>query len=142
MAKFLIDEIYKSVKGLNPNAELNDGAVVTVEGWIRTNRSNNKIGFISLNDGSCFSCCQIVYEDDKLSNYAEIAKLLTGCAVKITGRLIVTPGAKQPFEINADEAELLGDCDQSYPLQKKRHSLEFLRDPASSSQNQYLYGCV
>lgn len=128
MAKFLIDEIYKSVKGLNPNAELNDGAVVTVEGWIRTNRSNNKIGFISLNDGSCFSCCQIVYEDDKLSNYAEIAKLLTGCAVKITGRLIVTPGAKQPFEINADEAELLGDCDQSYPLQKKRHSLEFLRE--------------
>lgn len=128
MAKFLIDEIYKSVKGLIPNAALVDGAEVTVEGWIRTNRSNNKVGFISLNDGSCFSCCQVVYESEKISNYADISKLLTGCAVKITGKLILTPEAKQPFEINAVEAELLGDCDASYPLQKKRHSLEFLRE--------------
>ena len=128
MADYLIDEIYKSVKGLVPNDGLCDGAPVTVEGWIRTNRSNNKIGFISLNDGSCFSCCQVVYEADKLGNYADIAKLLTGCAVKITGRLVITPDAKQPFEINASEIELLGDCDASYPLQKKRHSLEFLRE--------------
>lgn len=128
MSKYLFDEIYKSVKGLMPIDELVDGATVTVEGWIRTNRSNNKIGFISMNDGSCFSCVQIVYEEEKLSNYAEIAKLLTGCAVKVTGKLIITPEAKQPFEINATEAELLGACDSAYPLQKKRHSLEFLRE--------------
>ncbi|MBQ8395420.1 MAG: asparagine--tRNA ligase [Oscillospiraceae bacterium] len=128
MSKYLIDEIYKSVKGLCPNDELTEGALVTVEGWIRTNRSNNKIGFISLNDGSCFSCCQIVYEDEKINNFADISKLLTGCAVKITGKLIITPEAKQPFEINATEAELLGACDSAYPLQKKRHSLEFLRE--------------
>lgn len=128
MAKYLIDEIYKSVKGLVPVEALTDGAVVTVEGWIRTNRSNNKVGFISLNDGSCFTCCQIVYESEKIGNYGEISKLLTGCAVRITGRLIITPEAKQPFEINADSAELLGDCDATYPLQKKRHSLEFLRE--------------
>ncbi len=128
MTKYLFDEIYKSVKGVAPIDELVDGATVTVEGWIRTNRSNNKIGFISMNDGSCFSCVQIVYEEEKLANFAEISKLLTGCAVKIIGKLIITPEAKQPFEINATEAELLGACDSAYPLQKKRHSLEFLRE--------------
>ncbi len=128
MSKYLFDEIYKSVRGVAPIDELVDGAVVTVEGWIRTNRSNNKIGFISMNDGSCFSCVQIVYEEEKLANFAEISKLLTGCAVKVTGKLIITPEAKQPFEINAIEAELLGACDAAYPLQKKRHSLEFLRE--------------
>ena len=128
MPKFSLDQIYKSVKGLMPDENLTQGAIVTVEGWIRTNRSNNKIGFISLNDGSCFSCCQIVYEEEKLFNFEAISKLLTGCAVKITGTLVITPEAKQPYEINATEAEVLGDCDQSYPLQKKRHSLEFLRE--------------
>ena len=68
MAKYSIDEIYKSVKGLMPNAALCEGAEITIEGWIRTNRSNNKIGFISLNDGSCFTCCQVVYEAEKISN--------------------------------------------------------------------------
>lgn len=126
--KFLIDEIYKSVRGQVPKAELVTGADVTLEGWIRTNRSSNKIGFISLSDGSCFGCCQIVYEEGVLSNYAEISKLLTGCAVRVSGKLVITEGAKQPFELNASEIELLGDCDASYPMQKKRHSLEFLRE--------------
>ena len=70
----------------------------------------------------------MVYEAEKIANYADISKLLTGCAIRITGKLVITPEAKQPFEINASEAELLGDCDASYPLQKKRHSLEFLRE--------------
>lgn len=126
--KFLVDEIYKSVRGQLPRAELVTGADVTLEGWIRTNRSSNKIGFISLSDGSCFGCCQIVYEEENLANYAEISKLLTGCAVKVSGKLVITEGAKQPFELNASEIELLGDCDSSYPMQKKRHSLEFLRE--------------
>ena len=126
--KYLIDEIYKSVRGLMPRAELCSGADITLEGWIRTNRSSNKIGFIALNDGSCFQNCQIVYEEDKVANYAEIAKLLTGCSVRVSGKLVITEGAKQPFELNASEVELLGDCDASYPLQKKRHGLEFLRE--------------
>ena len=128
MSKFSIDQIYKSVKGLIPIQDLCDGAEITLEGWIRTNRSNNNIGFISLNDGSCFSCCQIVYENGRLSNYDDISRLLTGCSLRVTGRLVITPGAKQPFELNASEAEVLGQCDASYPLQKKRHSLEFLRE--------------
>ena len=82
--KYLIDEIYKSVRGLMPRAELCSGADITLEGWIRTNRSSNKIGFIALNDGSCFQNCQIVYEEDKVANYAEIAKLLTGCSVRVS----------------------------------------------------------
>lgn len=126
--KYLIDEIYKSVRGLEPKDGLVSGADVTLEGWIRTNRSSNKIGFISLNDGSCFLNCQIVYEEDKLSNYVDVAKYLTGCSIRVTGRLVITQGAKQPFEVNASEIELLGDCDSSYPMQKKRHSLEFLRE--------------
>ena len=126
--KYLINEIYGSVTGKKPVAELTSGAEVTVEGWIRTNRSSNKVGFISLNDGSCFSNCQVVYEEDKLGNYGEISKYLTGCAVSVTGALVITEGAKQPFEINASEVALLGDCDSSYPMQKKRHSLEFLRE--------------
>ena len=106
--KYLIDEIYKSVRGLEPNPELVTGADVTLEGWIRTNRSSNKIGFIFLNDGSCFGGCQVVYEEEKLPDYAKISKLLTGCSVKVTGKLVITEGAKQPFEISASEVELLG----------------------------------
>lgn len=128
MSKYSVDEIYKSVKGLNPIDELKDGTLVTVEGWIRANRDQKKFGFISLNDGSCFSGCQVIYEEEKINNYADVAKYLTGSAVKVTGKLVITPDAKQPFEINAEQIELLGACDASYPLQKKYHSLEFLRE--------------
>ena len=126
--KYLIDDILKSVRGEKPDGSLAGGAEVTLEGWIRTNRSSNKIGFIALNDGSCFPNCQIVYEEDKVADYSAVTKLLTGCSVRVTGTLVITEGAKQPFEINASSVELLGDCDSSYPMQKKRHSLEFLRE--------------
>ncbi len=126
--KLLVDEIYKSVRGVTPNTAASDGAEVTISGWIRTNRSNNNIGFISLNDGSCFNCCQVIYESNKIDNYTDITKLLTGCSIEVTGKLVMTPGAQQPFEINASSVVLLGSCDADYPLQKKRHSLEFLRE--------------
>ena len=126
--KYLIDDIYKSVRGIAANDALVSGAEITLEGWVRTNRSSNKYGFLFINDGSCFGGCQVVYEADKLENYDDISKLLTGCSVKVTGKLVITEGAKQPFELNASEVTLLGDCDQSYPLQKKRHTLEFLRE--------------
>ncbi len=124
--KITIDELYKSVRGQRDKIET--GTEVTLEGWIRTNRSSNKFGFIALNDGSSFNNCQIVYEADKIGNYDDVSKLLTGCSVSVTGKFLITEGAKQPFEINASEISLLGDCDQSYPMQKKRHSLEFLRE--------------
>ena len=76
---------------------------VTVCGWVKTLRDSKAIGFIELNDGSCFKGVQIVFEAAKLDNYKDIAKLNVGSAVKVTGKLILTPQANQPFEINADE---------------------------------------
>ena len=100
---------------------------VTVCGWVKTLRDSKAIGFIELNDGSCFKGVQIVFEAAKLDNYKDIAKLNVGSAVKVTGKLILTPQANQPFEINADEISVEALSTPDYPLQKKRHSLEFLR---------------
>ena len=100
---------------------------VTVCGWVKTLRDSKAIGFIELNDGSCFKGVQIVFEAAKLENYKDIAKLNVGSAVKVTGRLLLTPQANQPFEINADEISVEATSTPDYPLQKKRHSVEFLR---------------
>ena len=104
-----------------------DGAVVTVCGWARTVRDSKNIGFIELSDGGCFKPLQIVFEAAKLDNYREIAKAGVGTSLQVTGRVVLTPGAKQPFEVNADEISILGTCGPEYPLQKKRHTVEFLR---------------
>ncbi len=104
--------------------------VVTVNGWVRTNRNNNHFGFIELNDGSFFKPVQVVYEADSLANYSEIAKVNVSAALSVTGTVVLTPEAKQPFEIKASEITLLADTDPDYPLQKKRHSMEFLREIA------------
>jgi len=122
----LISELYELV-GENSKA-LEDLESVSVEGWIRTNRDSGKIGFIELNDGTQFKGAQIVYTDDKLDNYEMVSKLRTGAAIKVSGSLILTPDGKQPFEIQATAVELLADCDEDYPLQKKRHTLEYLRE--------------
>ena len=101
---------------------------IQVQGWIRTNRSGKNVSFIALNDGTYFQNVQIVYSSDTLNNYDEVTKYLTGAAVSVIGRYVVTPDAKQPFEIQATEIALEGACDGSYPLQKKRHSFEYLRE--------------
>lgn len=103
---------------------------VSLEGWIRTNRNNGSIGFIELNDGTYFKNAQIVYDKNNLSNFDEITHHLTGCSVSVKGKFVLTPQSKQPFEIQLHEFTLIGDCDASYPLQKKRHSFEYLRDIA------------
>ncbi|MBR0379926.1 MAG: asparagine--tRNA ligase [Mogibacterium sp.] len=103
---------------------------VTVYGWVRGNRSSNQFGFLSVNDGSFFTPVQVVYEADRLANFSEAAKYRLSAGVKVTGTLVLTPDAKQPFEIKADEIELVADSDPDYPLQKKRHSMEFLREIA------------
>ena len=102
------------------------GQKITVGGWVRNNRDSKSFGFIVLSDGSCFSTLQIVY-GDQLENFTQIAKLNIGSAVIATGTIVLTPGAKQPFEMQAEKVEVEGESSPDYPLQKKRHSFEFLR---------------
>lgn len=99
---------------------------VTVGGWIRSIRDSKTFGFIVVNDGSCFDTLQIVYHD-KISNFEEISRQNVGAAIVVTGTLVATPNAKQPFEIQADEVVIEGASAPDYPLQKKRHSFEYLR---------------
>ncbi len=104
-----------------------DGAAITVCGWAKTVRDSKNIGFIELSDGSCFKNLQVVFEAGKLGNYKEVAKAGVGTSMRVQGRLVLTPGARQPFELNADSIELMQLCPPEYPLQKKRHTVEFLR---------------
>jgi asparaginyl-tRNA synthetase len=102
---------------------------VELQGWIRTNRNNGSLGFIELNDGTYFKNVQIVY-DAAMPNFEMIAKLTTGTALSVNGTFTLTPGARQAFEIKANEIKVEGSCDEDYPLQKKRHTFEFLREIA------------
>lgn len=120
MKRTTISEIYKS-------PELFADKEITVAGWAKTIRSSNAFGFIELGDGSFFSPLQIVFEADKLDNYKDIAKQNVGAALIARGTLVLTPEAKQPFELKAAEIEVEGTSSPDFPLQKKRHSLEFLR---------------
>ncbi|WP_026659289.1 asparagine--tRNA ligase [Butyrivibrio sp. AC2005] len=99
---------------------------VTVGGWIRSIRDSKAIGFIVLNDGTYFTPLQIVYSDT-LGNFAEVSKLNVGSAIIAEGTIVLTPGAKQPFEMQAEKIDVEGPSTPDFPLQKKRHSLEFLR---------------
>ncbi|WP_027625437.1 asparagine--tRNA ligase [Clostridium lundense] len=99
---------------------------ISISGWIRTERVSKTFGFIELNDGSFFKNTQIVFED-KLSNFEEISKLSISSSLTVEGKVILTPEAKQPFEIHASNIIIEGLSSSDYPLQKKRHSLEFLR---------------
>lgn len=103
---------------------------VTLGGWVRTMRVSKNFGFIELNDGSFFKNIQIVFEAEKLSNYEEISKQNVGAALIVKGILVETPEAKQPFEVKATEIAVEGTSTPDYPLQKKRHSVEFLREIA------------
>ncbi|MVB11825.1 Asparagine--tRNA ligase [Caprobacter fermentans] len=107
-----------------------EGKTVTVCGWVRTIRDSKALGFIDLNDGSGFKGVQIVFEDGKIGNYKEVARLNVGTAVSVTGTVVLTPQAKQPLEIHAAELCVEGASTPDYPLQKKRHSLEYLRTVA------------
>jgi len=114
------------VRELYRNKEQYIGKRITVGGWIRSVRDSKSFGFIVLHDGTCFETLQIVYHDD-LDNFEEISKLNVGSSIIVTGQLVETPQAKQPFEIQAEEVVIEGYSSPDYPLQKKKHSLEFLR---------------
>lgn len=122
-----IRELYEMVIS-NNLLESESLEYVELEGWVRTNRDNGKVGFIALNDGTYFKNAQIVYLVETLKNYDEIRKVKTGAAIKVLGKFKLTPEAKQPFEIEATQIVIEGDCDEDYPLQKKRHTLEYLRE--------------
>ena len=109
------------------NTEQFSNKVVTICGWVRTIRDSKALGFMELNDGSCFKGIQVVFEDSKIPNFKDIAKLNVGSSVVVTGTLMITPEAKQPFEIHASNIEVEGTSSPNYPLQKKSHSLEYLR---------------
>ena len=118
------------LRTLSKHAEDYTDKEVIVRGWVRQNRSSNKFGFIALSDGTFFQPVQIVYEAGKLENYSEIASLSLSSGIRVRGKLLLTPGAKQPFEINAEEIVVEASSDPDYPLQNKRHSMEFLREIA------------
>lgn len=104
-----------------------DGNRVSVCGWVRTIRNSKMIGFIELNDGSCFRGVQIVAEETRVVNFKEILSCNVGTALTICGTLVLTPQSRQPFEIHADEIEIVAPSSPQYPLQKKRHTFEYLR---------------
>lgn len=100
---------------------------ITVTGWVRSIRDSKSLGFIVLHDGTCFNTLQIVYEESKLNNFSEISRLPVGSSIIVTGQLVMTPQAKQPFELQAASVAIEGLSTSDYPLQKKRHSFEYLR---------------
>ena len=103
-----------------------DQKEVEICGWIKSNRGSKKFGFLVINDGTFFEPIQVVY-DQEMDNFDTVSKLNVGTAVIVNGTVIVTPDAKQPFEIHAKSVEVEGECPSDYPLQKKRHTLEYLR---------------
>ena len=123
-----VRECYELIQDKN-HLELDSIDEVEVQGWIRTNRSSKAIGFIELNDGTYFKNIQCVYSDE-LDNFQQVEKFGVGTAITVSGHFVLTPNMKQPFEIQVTSIELEGSCDQTYPLQKKRHSFEYLREIA------------
>ena len=124
-----VREIYK-------NRETFLDKEITVGGWVRSVRDSKTFGFIVLHDGTFFETLQVVYHDS-MENFAEISRLNVGAAIIVKGTLVATPQAKQPFEIQATEISVEGASAPDYPLQKKRHSMEYLRTVSRFSHFQH-----
>ena len=131
-----------TISDIYGNSESYGGKNLTVCGWAKTVRSSKTVSFIDLNDGSCFKSIQIVFESDKLENYKEVAALNSGAAVIVTGTLLLTPSAKQAFELNAQSITIEGVSSPEYPLQPKQHSFEFLRSIAHLRPRANTYNAV
>ena len=119
MKSVLVKDLYRHTEDFSDKK-------VTLQGWVRTVRDSKTFGFIELNDGSFFKNVQIVF-NDSLDNFEDICKMTISSSIEVTGTLVVTENAKQPFEIQAEKVNILSNSDSSYPLQKKRHSFEYLR---------------
>ena len=130
------------IKELHLNYKDLDKKTVKVGGWVRSVRDSKNCGFIDLNDGTSFKGVQIVFEPQNIENYAEVAKLNAGSSIMCEGTLVLTPENKQPFEIKAKTVEIVGATPAEYPLQKKGHSLEFLREVAYLRPRTNLFNAV
>ena len=118
MKRITIKELYETPEAFSDK-------VITVAGWCRSIRTSSaSFGFLGINDGSCFKNLQIVLEAEKLENYKEIAKQNIGASFTVEGKFILTPDAKQPFELNAEKVVVEGVSTPDYPLQNKRHSFD------------------
>ena len=111
------------LKDIFKNPEI--GKNYEINGWIKNHRKQKDFGFIDFYDGTCFKSLQVVY-DNTLENFDSISKLLVGCAINVKGVLVESQG-NQDFELKASDVTLLGNCDETYPIQPKRHTREFLR---------------
>ncbi|MFZ2539951.1 MAG: asparagine--tRNA ligase [Oscillospiraceae bacterium] len=120
MERIEIKKLYSDVESLKDQQ-------VVVCGWVKTIRDSKALGFIELNDGSSFNNLQVVFEDNNINNFKEVTKYNVGSAIIVTGKIVLTPDAKQPLEIHAEKILLEGASSPEYPLQKKRHTLEYLR---------------
>ena len=130
------------IKLIHQDKEKFDGQEVVVAGWVKSSRSNGTFGFIDLNDGTSFKGLQIVFTKDKLANFDVVEKLNTGSAIMCKGEIVLTPENKQPFEMQAQEITVISATDSEYPLQKKKHSLEFLREIAYLRPRTNLFNAV
>ena len=135
MKRDLIRKIYES-----PSEFANKS--VTVCGWVRNLRDSKAFGFIDLNDGSYFKSIQVVFERDKIENYDQIASMNVGAALVVSGVVVLTPEAKQPFELKATKIEVEGTSTPDYPLQPKRHTVEYLREQAYLRPRTNLFSAV
>ena len=135
MKRDLIRSIYEDMESYS-------GKQVVLGGWARSIRDSKAFGFIDLNDGSYFTGAQIVFEREKIENYQEIAKQNVGAALVVTGIVELTPEMKQPFEIKATSVEVEGTSTPDYPLQKKRHTVEYLREQAYLRPRTNLFSAV
>ena len=129
------------LRELFKNSEKYADKDILVKGWVKTARDSKNFGFIELNDGTYFKNIQVVYED-KLTNFEEITKITIYSSVEIEGKFVLTPEAKQPFEIKATKINIMGKSAQDYPLQKKGHSVEFLREQAYLRPRTNLFNAV
>lgn len=129
------------IKQIYVDSKKYDGKEITLGGWVRSVRDLKTFAFMDLNDGTSFKGMQVVINND-VNNYSEIAKLNTGSSVLVTGNLVLTPENKQPFELHATKVDIICKTDETYPLQKKGHSLEFLRDMAYLRPRVNLFNAV
>ena len=131
-----------TIKQLFAQKPASDVKDVTITGWVRTLRQSKTFAFMEVNDGTFFKNLQVVMSEDALSDYKELVKTGVGASVKATGTLVVTPDMPQPFELHATAVEVVGASGGDYPLQKKRHTLEYLRTIAHLRPRANLFQCA
>jgi len=131
-----------TVKQIYRETESLAGKVVELYGWVRNHRAQKEFGFINFHDGTFFETLQVVYEEERVDNFKDIQKFRVGSSILVKGELVLTPDAKQPFEVKAHHIELLGDSPEDYPIQPKRHTREFLREVAHLRARTNLFHAV